>query len=517
MRKGKRNRRDSTRVVTRILHIRHDPDVSRRLWEACRAQTKAYNETVAYLHNHPGTPVETNRRIGKVALHDHWARLREATPGLGDITQQVWRGGVARAHTACAAWQNINATHARQVLRAVEQGTAMPRRAERRNPDWRRLMRSRKRTDHRGRNTCTLGATVRRLDTHRVRLPGLGTVTVTEHLGEAFTPVSATVVERTPPAVLRTRPGPEQRCFNLHVQVRVARPQPKTGATSVGIDHGIANAITTSDNAGMTAHYHHVNTRAMETRRAELQRRATGCRRGSRRWQRHRKAAASLAQRIAGIHQASRERWARALATRYDTVAVEAPNLRNMLRSARGSNEVPGRNVRQKRGLNRRLAQVAPGAQTDALRSACERTGARFVKVPARNTSIRCAACAHVDRKSRESQARFRCTACGHTAHADANAGENVRQAGTGTTGAGVSQSPRGATHAKAPRSPPQRRTTPGKGQSTAMIRRDAGAHTGLREHTAAGTHPGMKPVPPEAAPRPANAGEMEGPVSAIA
>ena len=517
MRKATRNKLKATRVVTRILHIPHDPDTSRRLWEACRAQALAYNETIAWLHNHPETPVETNRRIGKVALHDRWAIARKAKPGLTAISQQVWRGGVARGHTAAIAWEKINTTHARQVLRAMKTGTPVPRRVERRNPEWRRLLRSRKRMDRRGRNTCTLGERVRRIDLHTIRLPGLETVSVTEHLGKHFKPVSATVVERTPGAVLRTRPAPEERCFNLHVQIRVPRPDPKTGGTSVGIDHGIANAITISDSDGMTAHYHHADTAGLETRRRKLQRRARHCRRGSRRWRRHRRHAAALARRVAGIHSASRERWAGDIAGRYDTVAVEAPNLRNMLRSARGSSEAPGTRVSQKQGLNRGLARIAPGKQTDALRAACERTGARFVKVPAKNTSIRCAACGHVDRDSRESQARFRCTVCGHTAHADVNAAENVRQAGMGTTGAGVSRSRVAATPRKAPRSAPQRRATPGEERETAMNRREAGAEARLRKHTAAGVVSRIKPVPSEAAPRPATAGEMETDVSQIA
>ena len=131
MRKSKRNRRDSTRVVTVILHIPHDPETSRRLWEACRAQCKAYNETVAYLHDHPGTPVETNRRIGKITLHDLWARQREETLGLKEISQQVWRGGVTRAHTACQAWERANSIHARQLLRALGKNERIPRQSAR--------------------------------------------------------------------------------------------------------------------------------------------------------------------------------------------------------------------------------------------------------------------------------------------------------------------------------------------------------------------------------------------------
>ena len=68
--------------MTRIPHISHDPETSRRLREACRGETKSWKKTVAYLHHQPGTPIETNRRIAKITLNDRWTQLREATPRL---------------------------------------------------------------------------------------------------------------------------------------------------------------------------------------------------------------------------------------------------------------------------------------------------------------------------------------------------------------------------------------------------------------------------------------------------
>ncbi|MEY9930779.1 transposase [Catenulispora sp. GP43] len=104
-------------------------------------------------------------------------------------------------------------------------------------------------------------------------------------------------------------------------------------------------------------------------------------------------------------------------------------NIKAMTASAKGTVEEPGRNVRQKAGLNggilaagwgllaRRLEQKAPG---------------RVVIVKAAYTSVTCQVCGRVDKDSRKSQAEFVCTGCGHTCHADINAALNIRDRALG-------------------------------------------------------------------------------------
>jgi putative transposase len=59
------------------------------------------------------------------------------------------------------------------------------------------------------------------------------------------------------------------------------------------------------------------------------------------------------------------ENWARHtakdLVTHHAVLVVEDLNLKNMTKSAKGTLEEPGRNVAAKSGLNRSLAQAAPG------------------------------------------------------------------------------------------------------------------------------------------------------------
>ena len=76
----------------------------------------------------------------------------------------------------------------------------------------------------------------------------------------------------------------------------------------------------------------------------------------------------------------------------------------------------PGRNVRQKTGLNRGILGSGWGLLVRLLE---EKAPGRVEKVKPHFTSQRCSACGQVDRDSRESQTVFRCTACGFAGHAE--------------------------------------------------------------------------------------------------
>jgi putative transposase len=108
---------------------------------------------------------------------------------------------------------------------------------------------------------------------------------------------------------------------------------------------------------------------------------------------------------------------------RFDVIRVEDLQIANMTRSAKGTREDPGRNVRQKAGLNRGILGSGWGL---LVRRMEDKAPGRLEKVKPHYTSQRCSACGQVDRGSRESQAVFRCTACGFAGHADVNAAINI-------------------------------------------------------------------------------------------
>jgi transposase len=122
-----------------------------------------------------------------------------------------------------------------------------------------------------------------------------------------------------------------------------------------------------------------------------------------------------------------RKDWAEKVSTdiarRFDVIRVEDLQITNMTRSARGTRAEPGRNVRQKAGLNREILRSGWGLLVRRLQ---DKAPGRMEKVKPHYTSQRCSACGQVDRDSRQSQAVFRCTACGFAGHADVNAAINI-------------------------------------------------------------------------------------------
>ena len=117
----------------------------------------------------------------------------------------------------------------------------------------------------------------------------------------------------------------------------------------------------------------------------------------------------------------------------HQIICIEDTATANMTRSAKGTIEKPGRNVRQKSGLNRTiLAQGWYGTRVN-LEYKSQWYRRQFVPVPAHHTSQRCSKCGHVDAGNRVSQALFKCLSCGHEANADINAAENIRRLGVKT------------------------------------------------------------------------------------
>lgn len=162
------------------------------------------------------------------------------------------------------------------------------------------------------------------------------------------------------------------------------------------------------------------------------------------------------------------------LAKNHGLVAVEDLKVRNMLRSAKGTAAQPGRNVKQKAGLNKSIADQGWFQIRRQLGYKAPRYGGELVAVPAPGSSQTCNQCKVRDPESRQGCGRlFACVHCGHTQHADRNAALTILDRALSTAGwAGTSASGRAGS------------------QSTRSPRRGRGTRTGsrLREPTSSGT-----------------------------
>ena len=115
-----------------------------------------------------------------------------------------------------------------------------------------------------------------------------------------------------------------------------------------------------------------------------------------------------------------------ALARQFQHFVFEDLDAQAMQRSARGTKEKPGRNVKAKTGLNRKMAQFSCMGK---IRTLLDYKAWHIIEVPAPYTSQTCVRCGHVEKDNRKGEA-FKCLSCGHTDHADLNAAQNIRNLG---------------------------------------------------------------------------------------
>lgn len=117
------------------------------------------------------------------------------------------------------------------------------------------------------------------------------------------------------------------------------------------------------------------------------------------------------------------------IAETHAAFVLEDLKVANMSASAGGTIETPGRNVRQKAGLNRSILDQGWHTFQQMLGYKLSHRGGELVLVPPQYTSQKCACCGYTDSANRKGEA-FRCLACGHTDHSDINAAKNILAAG---------------------------------------------------------------------------------------
>ena len=248
---------------------------------------------------------------------------------------------------------------------------------------------------------------------------------VSRHVGQVWVPKAGWVRFRwsraVPPGAKSYRVRMD-RAGRWHVAfAAVPDPVPAPGnGEVVGIDRGVA--VSAALSTGELLSVPGLTTRERQRLR-RLERKLSRARRGSERRGRVRHAIARIRARETDRRKDWAEKASTDVARRFDVIRVEDLQIGNMTRSARGTRGDPGRNVRQKAGLNRGILRSGWGLLVRRLE---DKAPGRVEKIKPHYTSQRCSACGQADRDSRESQAVFRCTACGFAGHADVNAARNI-------------------------------------------------------------------------------------------
>jgi len=282
-----------------------------------------------------------------VEQHSHWHPGRKSAPGYLEQCRQLT---AARAeHPWLAAGSQ---TVQQQALRDFTQAMAAfydPANPARR-PSWRKAGQDEGfRIVGRGRQWD-----VRRLSrkTGQVWVPQAGWVRFRW--------------SRTVPPGAKSYRVTRDRAGRWHVAFAVIPapvPAPGNGQV-VGVDRGVAvsAALSTGELLRCPA-----LTGRERTRLRRLQRTLARAQRGSHRRGRTRRAIALVRARETDRRKDWAEKVSTEIARRFDLIRVENLKITNMTRSAKGTRENPGRNVRAKAGLNREILQTEEDVKAPIL------------------------------------------------------------------------------------------------------------------------------------------------------
>ena len=169
-------------------------------------------------------------------------------------------------------------------------------------------------------------------------------------------------------------------------------------------------------------------TGLLDSKIARTQRRMARQKKASRRRHKTRLRLHKLQRKRAHIRKDHNHHTSKHIAGQASTVAVEALNTSGMTRSARGTIEAPGRNVKAKSGLNREILATGWHQLKQMLSYK-----SRVVEINPAYTSQTCHACGVANKASRTGRS-FKCMACGHADHADLNAARNILASGVGAS-----------------------------------------------------------------------------------
>jgi putative transposase len=192
---------------------------------------------------------------------------------------------------------------------------------------------------------------------------------------------------------------------------------------TLGIDRGVTRPVQAGDSI-----YDFTSTQKRKKLTHEvyvkrLQRRLARQKKGSNRYKKTKHRMGNRYAAVANIRQDFCHKTSRSIVDGKEKVFIfEDLKTKNMTKSAKGSIDNPGRNVKQKSGLNKVILDKSWHQLETFTKYKSKRAGKAFFKVSAKHTSQECAACSHIHPDNRTTQSEFRCGSCGHTDNADRNA-----------------------------------------------------------------------------------------------
>jgi len=262
-----------------------------------------------------------------------------------------------------------------------------------------------------------------KLEGNRIKLPKLGWVKFRKSRDLEGKMKSATV----------SRNG---KHWYVSVLCEVEVPEPMHPSSSaVGIDRGVTIMAACSDGkdyAGAKAF------RKYEKKLAKAQRSLSRKVKFSNNWYKQKEKVQTIHSKIANIRNDALHKASTEISKNHAMIFMEKLGVSRMSKSAKGTNEKHGTNVKAKSGLNKSILDAGWSMFAQMLEYKQAWRGGMVQYVPAPYTSQKCSMCGHIAKDNRVSQSKFQCQECGHIENADHNAAKNILAAGHAVLACGV-------------------------------------------------------------------------------
>ena len=209
---------------------------------------------------------------------------------------------------------------------------------------------------------------------------------------------------------------------SIQTEREVEQPVPQA-ASAIGIDVGIARFATFSDGTFLVP----LNSFKKHERKLKRAQRAMSRKtKFSSNWKKAKAIVQRIHTRIGNARRDYLHKASTTISQNHAMVCIEDLQVRNMSKSAAGTVEKPGKNVRAKAGLNKSILDQGWFEFRRQLEYKLQWNGGILIAVPPQNTSRTCPCCDHVSAENRQTQANFACVECGFEEHADVVGAINI-------------------------------------------------------------------------------------------
>ena len=211
-------------------------------------------------------------------------------------------------------------------------------------------------------------------------------------------------------------------CFNCEQEI----VEKTNSGSSIGVDRGIVHTLVVSDKVNFKIYNLPHKVIELEHRRSRLQSRIKNKKKFSNNWKKSQGSVRKLNAKLSRIRLDFHHKVTTELSQSHRQICLEDLNVRNMSKSARGSVELPGKNVAQKKGLNRSILRQGWSQFESLLEYKASWYGSAVKYVDPKYSSQTCSRCDHCSSANRQSQSVFVCISCGKQMNADVNAAEVI-------------------------------------------------------------------------------------------